>query len=605
MAKIFDPTKRLRAMQNFIGLGFIYSCVVFIFCYIATVLMVCLADSPQSALQLLQTMPVTDNILLAFQTTIYYFTWLYENRFALGMADHNFIVIKIFAPHILVYSLFLGICFKYRQKIIEFRLVKKESSVYGDAHWAEEWEIKRAGLRCKTGMLMGQNKKGYLISDGYQHALLFAPTGSGKGVGFAIPNCLYWTESIIVHDIKLENFAFSSGWRSGHLKQGVFVWEPSNPNGVTHCYNPLDWVSAKPGQMVDDVQKFSNLILQKKEFWENEARTLLVGVILYLIADTSKVTSFGEVVRQLRGDDFAYAMAVVLDTMGEKIHTVAYMNLAAFLQKADKERSGVVSTLNSGLELWANPLLDTATAKSDFNVQTFKKVPTTLFVGLTPDNIQRLKSLMAMFYQQSTDFLSKKIPGKDEPFGVLFLMDEFPTVGKLEQFLAGIAYFRGYHVRLFLIVQDTQQLKGTYEDSGMNSFLSNAKYRITFAANNIETAKLISELVGNYTVESSSFSKPKFLDFNPASRSVNVSQAQRALLLPQEVIALDRDQQIILVEASPPIKTKKIFYYQDKLFTSRLWKQTVVPTQEIIDHKRKTQQSSDSDDNSEPKGLSS
>jgi type IV secretion system protein VirD4 len=139
----------------------------------------------------------------------------------------------------------------------------------------------------------------------------------------------------------------------------------------------------------------------------------------------------------------------------------------------------------------------------------------------------------------------------------------------------------------------------------MNSFLSNAKYRITFAANNIETAKLISELVGNYTVESSSFSKPKFLDFNPASRSVNVSQAQRALLLPQEVIALDRDQQIILVEASPPIKTKKIFYYQDKLFTSRLWKQTVVPTQEIIDHKRKNQQSSDSDNNSEPKGLSS
>jgi type IV secretion system protein VirD4 len=86
-------------------------------------------------------------------------------------------------------------------------------------------------------------------------------------------------------------------------------------------------------------------------------------------------------------------------------------------------------------------LLDTATAKSDFNVQVFKKVPTTLFVGLTPDNIQRLKSLMAMFYQQSTDFLSKKVPGKDEPFGVLFLMDEFPTVGKLEQFLAGIAYF--------------------------------------------------------------------------------------------------------------------------------------------------------------------
>ena len=48
------------------------------------------------------------------------------------------------------------------------------------------------------------------------------------------------------------------------------------------------------------------------------------------------------------------------------------MNLAAFLQKADKERSGVVSTLNSGLELWGNPIIDATTAKSDFNFTKMK-----------------------------------------------------------------------------------------------------------------------------------------------------------------------------------------------------------------------------------------
>ena len=80
------------------------------------------------------------------------------------------------------------------------------------------------------------------------------------------------------------------------------------------------------------------------------------------------------------------------------------------------------------------------------------------------------------------------MPSKNEPYGVLFLMDEFPTLGKMEQFQNGIAYFRGYKVRLFMIIQDTEQLKGIYEDSGMNSFLSNATYRITFAANNMETA---------------------------------------------------------------------------------------------------------------------
>jgi type IV secretion system protein VirD4 len=340
-------------------------------------------------------------------------------------------------------------------------------------------------------------------------------------------------------------------------------------------------VSKKPGQRVDDVQKIANLIITEKDFWNNEARSLFLGVTLYLIADDNKQKSFGEVVRTLRSDDFVYTLAVAMDTMGGIMHPVGYMNIAAFLQKADKERSGVVSTLNSGLELWANPLIDLATASSDFNIQEFKRKPSTVYVGLTPDNIDRLQKLMRVFYQQATEFLSRKLPNvKEEPYGVLFLMDEFPTLGKMEQFRAGIAYFRGYRVRLFLVVQDTHQLKGTYEDAGMNSFLSNSTYRITFAANNVETATLISQLCGNKTVEQESFSRKKMLDFSSGGGGgVNVSNTQRALLLPQEVIALPRDEQIILIESFPPIRSKKIFYFKDKMFTSRLLPKTVVPTQ--------------------------
>jgi type IV secretion system protein VirD4 len=309
-------------------------------------------------------------------------------------------------------------------------------------------------------------------------------------------------------------------------------------------------------------------------------------VVLYLLADPTKTKSFGQVVRTMRSDDVVYNLAVVLDTLGDAIHPVAYMNIAAFLQKADKERSGVISTMNSSLELWANPLIDSATASSDFNIMEFKKVKTTVYVGLTPDNIQRLQRLMQIFYQQATEFLSRKMPNtKEEPYGVMFLMDEFPTLGKMDQFKAGIAYFRGYRVRLFLIIQDTQQLKGTYEDAGMNSFLSNSTFRITFAANNYETANLISQLCGNKTVEQTSFNKPLFFDLNISTRTQSVSKVQRALLLPQEVIQLPRDEQIILIESFPPIKSKKIKYFEDKFFTSRLLPPTFIPTQEPYDPK--------------------
>ena len=507
--------------------------------------------------------------------------WI-ANFSSINFVYNNYFIARIIGSVLAPMAMLGLIVWHYRKKIYELRPYKKKESVHGDARWADEDDVKKANLRSKKGMLLGKDKKGYLIADGYQHALLFAPTGSGKGVGFVIPNLLYWKDSMVVHDIKLENYELTSGWRK-KMGQEVYVWSPADPDGNTHCYNPIDWVSEKPGQMVDDVQKIANLIMPKKEFWENEARSLFVGIVLYLIADENKVKSFGEVVRTLRSDDVVYNLAVVLDTMGEKIHPVAYMNIAAFLQKADKERSGVISTANSNLELWSNPLIDTATASSDFNILEFKRKLTTVYVGLTPDNLKRLQPLMQVFYQQATEFLSRKLPSDDEPYGVMFMMDEFPTLGKMEQFMSGIAYFRGYHVRLFLIIQDTQQLKGIYEEPGMNSFLSNSTYRITFAANNYETAQLISQLCGNKTVEQVSQNRPKFLDFNPASRSMSVSQTQRALLLPQEVINLPRDEQILLIESSPPIKSDKIKYYLDPFFKKRLLSPIPIPKQKPFD----------------------
>lgn len=519
----------------------------------------------------------------AVNLAYFYINWLFSVFDKLPFASHNYLKIKLLASLFLPSTIFISIYIKFLKNITSWRYFTTSRTIYGDSHWASQEEVKKAGLRSKEGMLLGVDSEGYYISEGFQHAILFAPTGSGKGVGFVIPNLLFWTHSVVVHDIKLENYQLTSGWRK---KQGqeVYVWEPANPNGITHCYNPLDWVSDKPGKMVDDVQKIANLLIQEKDFWNNEARTLFLGVALYIIADPNKIASFGEVVRTLRSDDFVYTIAVALDTMGGIMHPVAYMNLASFLQKADKERSGVISTLNSGLELWSNPLIDAATSRSDFNILDFKKKKTTIYVGLTPDNITRLQKLMQIFYQQATDFLCATIPDvKKEPYGVLFMMDEFPTLGKMEQFKSGIAYFRGYRVRLFLIIQDTQQLKGTYEDAGMNSFLSNATYRITFAANNYETADLISKLCGNTTEKQVSHSKPKFFDLNPSTRTMNVSDVQRALLLPQEVIQLPRDEQIMLIESCPPIKSQKIKYFSDKLFTKRLLPATFVPTQEPYD----------------------
>lgn len=571
----------IQFLRNFILISILVSIVIVACAGVSAVLVTIIISNPSQ-------IKFTDDILMNIHHYWVHFShwwkqwWQFKSQ--LTFSSNNYFVPKLFSATFLPFIIVSTLLWFFRAPLMDWRPYKKKESIHGDARWAKEKDIVKAGLRAKKGMLMGRDTRGkLLIAGGFQHALLFAPTGSGKGVGFVIPNLLFWEDSVVVHDIKLENYELTSGWRSSKLKQKTFVWNPADPDGVSHCYNPIDWVSKKAGQMVDDVQKIANLILPEQEFWENEARSLFVGVVLYLLAADGKKKSFGEVVRTLRSDDVVYNLAVVLDTIGKKIHPVAYMNIAAFLQKADKERSGVVSTLNSKLELWANPLIDTATASSDFNITTFKRIPTTVYVGVTPDNLKRLQPLLQVFYQQATEFLSRKIPTADEKCGVMFMMDEFPTLGKMEQFMSGIAYFRGYKVRLFLIVQDTEQLKGIYEDHGMNSFLSNSTYRITFSANNVETAELISKMVGNKTVEQISANKPKFFDMNPATRSLHVSHTQRALLLPQEVIGLDRDLQILLIESSPPIKSQKIKYYQDSMFTRRLLPPIEIPQQEPYD----------------------
>jgi len=569
----------VRNLRNFGIITFLIVFVLAICFYITGTLVIVTINGSWNVIKAYSALSIDKQFIYLYQTLLAYWKFYFVNRSYLTPNSYNGFTTKLWITSLLPYTILAILGWIFRAPLIDWRPFKKPESIHGDSHWATSKEIKKMGLRSKSGVLLGNYQKKFLIADGYQHILLFAPTGSGKGVGFVIPNLLFWRDSVIIHDIKLENYELTSGWRKKHFKQKVFLWNPADPDGVSHCYNPMDWISSKPGQMVDDVQKLCNFLLPEQEFWQNEARALLTGIMLYLVAADDKPATLGEVVRTLRNDDVVYNLAVVLDTMGKKIHPVSYMNIASYLQKPDKERGSVTSTANSSLELWANPLVDTTTATSDFNLHEFKITPHTCYVGLTPDNITRLKPLMNMFYQQAAAFFTAKMPQPHEKFGVLMMMDEFPTLGKMDQFLGGIAYFRGYRVRLFLIIQDTEQLKGIYEESGMNSFLSNSTYRITFAANNMETANLISQLLGNKTAQQVSYNKPKYLDLNPGARSLHVSDVQRALLLPQEVIQLPRDEQIILIESQPPIRCKKIFYFQDKFFTSRLLKKVDVPRQ--------------------------
>ncbi|MDE0853708.1 MAG: type IV secretory system conjugative DNA transfer family protein [Nevskia sp.] len=449
-------------------------------------------------------------------------------------------------------------------------LLSRRPVLFGDAHFANEAEVRAAGLRAGQGVILGKLRGRLLRAQGQLGVLLFAPPRSGKGVGFVIPNLLAWTGSAIVNDLKLENFEKTSGARAA-MGQGIVLFAPLDPDGRSHAYNPLDFVSSDPRLRVNDVQAITAKLVvtpaRADPMWSNEARVLLDGLILFLL-DVGDGASLGAIYRMvLSVPNFADYLSWALKEYDGRLDPVSVMQFNGFLGKAAKEQSGVLSTLKASLSLFANPLIDRATSTTDFDPRDLRRRRMTIFLGVMPRDIARLSPLLNIFVQQTVDSLLGRLPGADEPHQVLALLDEFTALGRLENVEKGIAYFAGYNIVLAPVIQDLSQLEEVYGQAVTETFLSTANIRIAYAQNSLKTAKYLSEELGFRTIRTRSRSH-RIAD--PWQGHVSESQARRELMLPHEIRELDRRKLLLLVEAAPPVKGEKIRYYRDWRFTRLL-----------------------------------
>lgn len=456
-------------------------------------------------------------------------------------------------------------------------LLIRRPTLFGDAHFADEREVRAAGLRAKSGLILGRLRGRLLRAGGQLGVLVFAPPRSGKGVGFVIPNLLTWHGSVIVNDLKLENFDKTSGARDA-MGQQIVLFAPLDTDGRTHAYNPLDFVSTDRSLRVNDVQAITSKLVitppRADPMWTNEARVLLDGLILFLL-DVNCRASLGAIYRAvLSTPNFADYLAWTMKEFEGKLDPVTVMQFNGFLGKAFKEQSGVLSSLKASLSLFANPLVDRATSSTDFDPRDLRRRPMAIYLGVMPRDISRLSPLLNIFVQQTFDGLLGRLPGRDEPHQVLALLDEFTALGRLENVERGIAYFAGYNIILAPVIQDLSQLAEVYGQAVTETFLSTANIRIAYAQNSLKTAKYLSEEMGFRTIKTKSHSR---LFHDPWQGHVSESQTRRELMLPHEIRELDRRKELLLVEAAPPIRAEKIRYYADRMFVKLLRRRSARP----------------------------
>jgi type IV secretion system protein VirD4 len=237
--------------------------------------------------------------------------------------------------------------------------------------------------------------------------------------------------------------------------------------------------------------------------------------------------------------------------------------------------SSIRKTFTSRLDLWLNPILDAATSGNDFDLRELRSKPLSIYVGVNPDDLHRLRPVLALFFQQAIGLQTRTLPEHDPKLThqVMMLLDEFTALGRIPIIAESISYLPGYNVRVVLVIQTPAQLRDVYGPNGAETMLKSLAARIVFEPKDFADAREISDELGFTTVKARTLSKPLMNFSDPRGRrqrSVSVSEHRRALLLPQEVKALGPEQAIVFYEGLNPIRCRKIRYFTDPRFKARL-----------------------------------
>jgi type IV secretion system protein VirD4 len=454
-------------------------------------------------------------------------------------------------------------------------------TTYGSARWASRKEVRRAGLLGDAGVFLGRLGEEYLRHDGPEHVLAFAPTRSGKGVGLVIPTLLSWTGSAVIHDIKGENWKLTAGWRS--LFSHCLLFNPTDRRSAR--YNPL--LEVRRGvEEVRDVQNIADIlvdpegVLDRRNHWEKTSHSLLVGTILHIlyVEEEKTLARVAEFLSDPERSFIATLRAMMtanhLGTVETpRAHPVVASAARELLNKSDNERSGVLSTAISFLGLYRDPIVAAVTSDCDWRIADLVEAgrPASLYLVVPPSDISRTKPLVRLILNQVGRRLTERLDGEGRQRGarLLLMLDEFPALGRLDFFETALAFMAGYGIRAFLIAQSLNQIVKAYGEN--NSILDNCHVRIAFSTNDERTARRISDALGTAT-EQRAMRNYAGHRLAPWLAHVMVSRQEtsRPLLTAGEVMQLPPGDELVLVSGLAPVRARKIRYFSDRNFQSRV-----------------------------------
>jgi type IV secretion system protein VirD4 len=493
--------------------------------------------------------------------------------------------------------------------------------LHGSAHWATSADIEDTGLiETDTGVYVGgwydrsHERLHYLRHDGPEHILAFAPTRSGKGVGLVIPTLLAWQESVIVYDIKGENWAKTSGFRAHGLDQLCMKFSPVE-DGNSSRFNPLAEIRINTKRDVSDAQNIADMLVRTGEdsaqerYWQDAAASIMTGMLLHVCyaAAEGRTATLADLCLV-----FTYPGSPFRDTLNSLLnfahdpekkrkwrtpqgvltatHPTVREKVQEMLDKEDKDFSGVLSTAKTALTLYSDPLVLKNTAASDFTIQDLVNShrPMSLYLVVPPSDKIRLRPLIRLIFTIIVNRLTEKMDfengaQKTNRHRLLFMIDEFPSLKNMPVFADALSYMGGYGLKAFLITQDIRQIIDQYGPN--ESIVSNCQIRVAYAPNQYETAELLSKLSGTMTVERATVNYSGDRSASVMKHAnTSIQYEERPLITPDEVMRLRPARKrgfgwnqkivgpgdmLIFMSGTRPIYGTQMLYFMDPVLRER------------------------------------
>ena len=449
---------------------------------------------------------------------------------------------------------------------------------HGTARFAGKNELRKFELA--DGLLIGRNPRtGKLLRyDGPAHLLTLAPTRAGKGVGTVIPNLLLAERSVLVIDPKGENSRITGEARERFGAEHVL--DPFEVTGrPSAAYNPLDRLSADSPDLSEDAASLADALVvdpaskSGDPHWNEEAKSFLGGLIMFCVAHEEPARRNLGAVREyltLPPDRMASLLKLMQDS--DAAGGLVARSANSFLGKADREAASVLSNAQRHTHFLDSPRIAKVMSRSDFHFSELRHRITSVFLVLPPNRLDAYSRWLRLLVSQALQDIARdaerpqnaqiaaQAPVERLKAPALFLLDEFAALGRLEAVERAMGLMAGYGLQLWPILQDMSQLRDLY-GARASTFIANAGVQQVFGVNDFETAKWLSQTMGQETIGYQT------QNFKPGDMpTTGTSITGRDLLTPDEIMQLPPDLQLLRVQGQPTAMVAKLRYYVDREF---------------------------------------